>query len=186
MCARDVEMSEFVSALVTAKAEVADVEGRRDLAIHAAARRGHTAIIKVLLINGANVDAQNHMHQTPLHLAFRFGQRGTCRGGDVGRDRYWWWPHRYMGDVVPQPRRGCCWSTAQARKTRTSTVRWWWWCVRPLVLQQHGLTRHTCMRCRSHAIALRVQPTRGHQRVRELDGGAGGGACGLHRACGVR
>ena len=70
-------MSAFVSALVTAKAEVAGVEGRRDLAIHAAAKQGHTEIVKVLLINGANVDAVNHMGQTPLHLAFRFGQRGT-------------------------------------------------------------------------------------------------------------
>ena len=77
VCDKPVEMSAFVSALVTAKAEVAGVEGRRDLAIHAAAKQGHTEIVKVLLINGANVDAVNHMGQTPLHLAFRFGQRGT-------------------------------------------------------------------------------------------------------------
>ena len=78
ICNRQIEMVPFVSALVTAKADVAGMEGTRDLAIHAAARRGHTGIVRVLLTNGANVDAQNHIHQMPLHLAFRYGHKGAC------------------------------------------------------------------------------------------------------------
>ena len=123
-------MSDFVRSLVTAKAEVAGVEGKSDLPIHAAARNGHTAVVKVLLVNGANVNAANARGQTPLHLAFRFGHKGTLRlrltvvepSSHIERAGC---VHGIVGWLQLLPT--CSWTTALVRTRQTLEVS----CVQP-------------------------------------------------------
>lgn len=51
-----------------------------DTPMHAAAARGHTKIVRLLLQNGANARTRNQMGQTALHLACRYGHTGETAG----------------------------------------------------------------------------------------------------------
>lgn len=63
--------------------------------LHAAAKRGHTAVVKALLLKGAHVDATTKDRRTALHIAVQsckplvvqtllgFGAQVQLKGGQV-------------------------------------------------------------------------------------------------------
>lgn len=67
------------------------------MCLHAAAKRGHAAVVKSLLLKGAHVDATTKDGQTALHIAVQnckpqvvqmllgFGAQVQLRGGKVTR-----------------------------------------------------------------------------------------------------
>src|SRR5579863_6465504 len=67
-----------LNGVVVALADGADVNARDDdggdLALHHAINSGHLALVEFLIARGANVNAGNSWHRTPLHLASANGQ----------------------------------------------------------------------------------------------------------------
>lgn len=51
---------------------------RGETPLHLAARANQTDIVRVLLRNGATVDAKARELQTPLHIASRLGNTDIC------------------------------------------------------------------------------------------------------------
>ena len=68
-CDNAQELVEIATTLVAAKANVGAKDSNGNSALHLAARRGHVAVVKLLLENNANANATNNCKQTPMMLA---------------------------------------------------------------------------------------------------------------------
>ncbi|MFP3959317.1 MAG: ankyrin repeat domain-containing protein [Spirochaetaceae bacterium] len=66
---KSITMLFLLSGLLLMPVAVAKPQERARTPLHWAARRGHEQVVELLLERGANVDAQDALGRTPLHVA---------------------------------------------------------------------------------------------------------------------
>jgi ankyrin repeat protein len=96
--------------LISERFDWTQTNRERQLGMHLAARWGHEAVVRLLVEQGADVEARDEDGQTALHRAARYGHEAVVRllveqGADVeARDEVGWtalhWAARYGHEVV--------------------------------------------------------------------------------------
>ena len=70
---------EQVKELLASGTDMDEVDGKQRTALHHAARRGHVAIVELLIERGADVNPREAISgHTPLHLAERWGHEDAA------------------------------------------------------------------------------------------------------------